>query len=239
MTQILFDDIAPDGSNLQRKLIVGAAVLVGVALLWFAIHQLTAVHGVSVPRDPTTSINMLPPPPPPPPPPEPLEKPPPDPSQSPSPTPTPTPSPTPEAPAPMQIDSAAQAGTDSFGLSAGKGGGMGAPASAGTCLGAKCGGPAPTAGGISDGFYSRYLSSELQQRVEREGKVNRLVFAADFAIWIAAGGSVARVQLVKGSGDDRRDQLLASLLNGVSGLNAPPASFRFPQRITVRGRKSL
>jgi hypothetical protein len=138
----------------------------------------------------------------------------------------------------MQIDSAAQAGTDSYGMSAGSGGGMGAPSSAGTCLGAKCGGGTPS-GGISDAFYGRYLSSALQERVERDGKVNRYVFTADFAIWITPGGSISKVQLVRGSGDDKRDQLLSSILNGVSGLNAPPASLKFPQRITVRGRKSL
>ena len=137
----------------------------------------------------------------------------------------------------MQIDSAAQAGTDSFGLSAGKGGGLGAPGSSGTCLGAKCGsGPS---GGISDAFYGRYLSSELQQRVQNDRAVNRLVFFADFAIWITPGGSVSKVELLKGSGDDRRDQQLASILKGVSGLNGPPVSLRFPQRISVRGRKSL
>jgi hypothetical protein len=137
----------------------------------------------------------------------------------------------------MQIDSAAQAGTDSYGMSAGSGSGMGAPSSAGTCLGAKCGG-APS-GGISDSFYGRYLSSALQERVEREGRVNRFVFTADFAIWITSGGAVSKVQLLRGSGDDKRDQLLASVLNGVSGLNAPPPSLKFPQRITVRGRRSL
>ena len=78
----------------------------------------------------------------------------------------------------------------------------------------------------------------MQQRVEREGKVNRQVFSADFAISIA-GGRVSSVKLVRSSGDDRRDQLLAQVLASVSGLNAPPASLHFPQRITVRGRKSL
>jgi hypothetical protein len=122
-------------------------------------------------------------------------------------------------------------------MSAGSGSGTGAPGSAGTCLGAKCGGT--PSGGISDAFYGRYLSSALQERVEREGKVNRFVFTADFAIWITAGGAVSKVELVRGSGDGKRDQVLASVLNSVRGLNAPPASLKFPQRITVRGRKSL
>lgn len=239
MTQILFDDFEPEGSSLQRKLMLGAAVLLGVALLWFGIQQLTSVHGVPVKPEPTTTINMLPPPPPPPPPPpKPEDKPPPTPTPSPSAVPVPSPSPTPQAPAPMQIDSAAQAGTDAFGLSAGAGGGMGAPASGGTCLGAKCGPGPATSGGFGDGLYGRYLSSELQQRVEREGKVNRQVFSADFAISITSG-RVSNVKLVRSSGDDRRDQLLAQVLASVSGLNAPPASLHFPQRITVRGRKSL
>ena len=239
MSHSLFDAPEPETSGLQQKLLIGAGLLIAALIVWLLYAQMTAIHGVPMPAAPTTSIDMLPPPPPPPPPPpEPQDKPPPEPSPSPSPTPTPAPTPQPEAPAPMNIDSAAQAGTDAFGLSAGKSGGMGAPSSAGTCLGSKCGG-APVSGGISDAFYGRYLSSELQQRVQNEGKVNRSLFTADFAIWITSSGAVSRVQLVRGSGDDRRDQLLSSILNRVSGLNAPPQSFRFPQRITVRGRKSL
>lgn len=236
MTRITFDDVEPQGADTQRKLMIGAVLLAVVIAGWLLYRQLTSINGVPVPAAPTTSIDLLPPPPPPPPPPE-DKPPPPDPAQTPSPTPAPTPSPTPQAPAPMQIDSAAQAGTDSFGLSAGAGGGRGAPASAGTCLGANCGGG--PAGGISDAFYGRYLSSELQQRVQNDRAVNRLVFLADFAIWISSSGSVSKVELLKGSGDDRRDQQIASILKAVSGLNSPPASLRFPQRISVRGRKSL
>jgi hypothetical protein len=238
VSQFTFEDERPEGQSLQQRLVWAAVLLGGALLVWFLYRQLTSVHGVPVPPPATTQVNMLPPPPPPPPPPPTPEKPPPEPTPSQTPTPAPQPTPQPQAPAPMQIDSSAQAGTDSYGMSAGSGSGMGAPSSAGTCLGAKCGGTG-TSGGISDAFYGRYLSSALQERVERESKVNRYVFTADFAIWITAGGAVSKVQLVRGSGDDKRDQLLASILNGVSGLNAPPASFRFPQRITVRGRKSL
>lgn len=235
MSQITFDGAGPPGGGTQRKLIIAGVGIAIVLAGWLLYRMLTAVHGVPVPPAPVTSIEMLPPPPPPPPPPPSPKEPPPEPSASPTPAPTPTPQP--QAPAPMQIDSAAQAGSDAFGLGAGQGGGMGAPSSAGTCLGAKCG--AAPSGGISDAFYGRYLSGELQERVQREKSVNRLVFTAEFAIWITPSGSVSRVNLVRGSGDDRRDRQLASILNSVNGLNAPPPSLRFPQRITVRGRKSL
>jgi len=137
----------------------------------------------------------------------------------------------------MQIDSTAQAGSDSFGLGAGKGGGIGAPGGAGTCLGTNCG--SGVGGGISDAFYGRYLSSALQERVQRDSKVNRLVFTADFAIWISPSGKVTKIELVRSSGDEKRDAILENILQGVSGLDTPPSSYRFPQRITVRGRRSL
>lgn len=201
------------------------------ALGWFLYRSMTGVHGVQAKEAPPVISQLLPlpPPPPPPPPPKPQEKPP-EPTEKP--TPQPSAEPKPNAPAPMQMNAEAQAGPGS--LASGTGTGLGTPSGIGTCLGSNCG-----TGGIGDAFYGRYLSSELQQRVQDENRVNRSVFTADFAIWISTSGAVTKVELVKGSGDDRRDTLVASLLNKVTGLDPPPSSFRFPQRITVRGRRSL
>ena len=232
MTDIHFDEGGDPGEIRRRRIMLGVGAAVVLLLGWLIWRQLSDVHGVPVQAPPATAIDMLPPPPPPPPPPpEPPKEIPPEPTETPNPTPTPTP----EAPAPMSIDSAAQAGSDAFGLSAGKGGGMGAPGGSGTCLGVRCG----PSGGISEAFYTRYLSGELQQHVQDEDRVNRFVFTGDFAIWISASGAVTKVELVRGSGDSRRDSVLASVLAAVRGLDAPPASLRFPQRITVRGRRSL
>ena len=135
----------------------------------------------------------------------------------------------------MKIDGPAQAGTDAFGMSAGKGGGMGGGGSNGTCLAPPCGGGSP----IATGFYTRYLSSALQERVQNNDKINRQIFSADFAVTISPGGQVTAVQLLRSSGNSKRDQALLAVLQSIRGLDAPPTSFRFPQKITVRGSRGL
>jgi hypothetical protein len=222
--------------NGRKWLLFGVAGAILLTFAYYLYGVLSDVRGIAVPAPPQTVIDMLPPPPPPPPPPPEPETKPPEPTEAPTPTPVATPSPAPDQPAPMQIDGPAQAGADAFGLTSGKGGGMGAPGATGTCIGSNCGAPK---GGISDAFYNRYLSGALQERIQDNNKVNRLTFTADFAIWIGAGGRVTKADLMRSSGDAKRDALLASILQSVGGLDAPPASLRFPQKITVRGRRSL
>lgn len=223
-----------------NRVVQAAAVFVGVVLLltlvWYVYSALTSVSGVKVDSTPPTVTNLLPPPPPPPPPPKEVQEKPPEPTDKPSPSPEPAPTPDKPAPAPMQINGPAQAGSDSYGMSSGTGGGMGAPASTGTCVGANCGKPA---GGINDGFYTRYLAGALQQAIQANSKVNRSVFSADFAISLNGSGQVTGVQMLQSSGDSKRDQLLAAILQAIGRLDPPPASMRFPQRITVRGRKAF
>ena len=212
-----------------------ALLLLGAA--WFIYSQFTAVRGVAVEAPPATVVDMLPPPPPPPPPPprpveETVEQPSPD-----VPVPNPEPAKAPDAPAPVQIDGPAQAGTDSFGVTSGSGNGAGAPGGSGTCLGSNCG-TGNGGGGMTEAFYRRYLSNALQQRVQGDDKVNRLVFTADLSI-VVSEGRVTQVSLIRSSGRDDRDQQLIRILQGVRGLDRPPSSLRFPQKITVRGRRAL
>jgi hypothetical protein len=210
--------------------VLGALLLAGV---WWLYTDITGVHGKHVEPPPTVVAQILPPPPPPPPP-QPQPKPP-EPQANPNPVPNPEPPKAPSAPAPMAINGPAQAGGDSFGLQSGNGG-NGAPGGLGTCTGVNCG--SVVGGGMSEGFYRRYLSNELQRRVQGDDRLNRQVFSADFAITIAQG-RVTAASLVRSSGRDDRDQALRSVLLTVTNLDPPPNSVRFPQLITVRGRRSL
>lgn len=227
---------------LQRALPWIAGALLVLLLAYFIYTQLTGARGVKVEAPPAIAIEMLPPPPPPPPPPEPEPEPP-EPTEQPDPVPSPEPpTPTPQqapAAAPMTIAGPPQAGSDSYGLAAGSGGGIGSPGSRGTCLGINCGVGTGGGGGMSDAVYSRYLSSVLQERVQRDEKANRQVFSADFAITVTAAGRLSGIRLVRSSGKDDRDAVLRDILERVGGLRAPPQSMRFPQRITVRGRRAL
>lgn len=220
----------PQGNSLIRWGMIALAIIAALALVWYLYTAFTGVTGVKVDTPPPQSINMLPPPPPPPPPPpKPQEKPP-EPTDTPKPVPEPAAAPKPDAPAPMTMNADAQAGAGT--IASGTGGGMGSTGSTGTCV-INCG------GGIGDGFYARSLSSALQQRIQRDSKLSRMVFTADFAIWVSANGSVTRADMIRSSGDAKRDAQLKATLEGASGLTPPPATFKFPRRVTVSGRRSL
>ncbi len=220
--------------GLRRHLLIALGLLVALAVGYWIYTQATAVQGVKVEAPPPVTVDMLPPPPPPPPPPpEPQQKPP-----EPTDTQQPVPQLQPQAPAPLTQNAPAEAGGDAFGLQSGSGNGLGSPGSTGTCIGPSCGNGGGTPG-VSDGFYRRYLSGALQERVQGNDKVNRLVFTAEFAITVSPSGVITAVELLRSSGKGDRDKLLKSILEQVRGLDAPPGSMRFPQRITVRGRRAI
>ena len=226
----LDDEEAPTGLRRWLPWIIGAVVLLGAAYAVYSVMNLTVGKAK---KEPPTMTAMLLPPPPPPPPPPPQEKPP-EPVETTKPVPVETPTPTPQkadTPAAVSIDAASEAGGDAFGLKGGGPGGMGGAGATGT-------GAGPAGGGISDAFYGRYLSGALQERVENEKKISRQVFTADFNIWIDGSGRVTKATLVRSSGEASRDAIVQALLEAVRGLDAPPASLRFPQKIAVRGRKS-
>ncbi|MBX9885017.1 MAG: TonB C-terminal domain-containing protein [Novosphingobium sp.] len=219
------------GARKWLPLALGGVVL--VAVLWYVISQLSATSGVKVEAPPPQAVEMLPPPPPPPPPPPH----PPEPQAKPDPAPVPNSEPPKPAAAPVTINGPAQAGSDSFGLQSGAGGGLGSPGGTGTCVGLNCG--AVGGGGMGEVFYRRYLSAVLQERISRDNRLNRLVFAADFAITISPGGRITAASLLKSSGSGDRDAALRSVLMAVSNLDPPPSGVRFPQRITVRGKRAI
>ncbi|MGI9377341.1 MAG: TonB-dependent receptor, partial [Tsuneonella suprasediminis] len=104
-------------------------------------------------------------------------------------------------------------------------------------IGPNCGSGA--GGGISVGLYTTYLKSALQERVQDDPRLGRLVFSADFTVTVTPDGRVTGVRLRDARGVSDGDmEKLAALLGQVRGLDPPPAAMVFPQRITVRGRRS-
>jgi periplasmic protein TonB len=221
-----------DDGGLKRYIAPAIGILLLVAIGWFLFSAATGTRGErkSAPED-MKAVLLPPPPPPPPPPPQEV---PPEPETVKEDVPQDTPpEPTPDAPAAVAIDAAGEAGSDAFGIRAGAGGGMGAPSTFGTSTG-----PA-TAPSVSDGFYGRYLSGALQDVIQDSDRINRQVFTADVNIWIDPSGKVTRAEIIRSSNDSNRDKMIIGLLQEVRGLDTPPTSIRFPQRITIRGRKSL
>lgn len=230
-----FEDRSPVRDTLPYA--IGLLILAG--LVWFVYTQITAVGGIRVDNERKSIVDIipLPPPPPPPPPPEVKEKP-------PEPTEQPQPAPSNDQPkaakpeaAPVQMNAPAQAGEGP--IASGSGQGRGSPSSTGTCL-VNCG-SAPSGGGMTEGLYRQYLSSALEERVRGDDKLSRLVFSADLTLTVTPDGRVTGVRLLgaRGRNDEESMRKLAALLSEVRGLNAPPSSMVFPQRVTVRGRRGI
>jgi TonB family protein len=178
-------------------------------------------------------VVALQPPPPPPPPPPPKEQPP-EPEKIQTETPTPAPSaPQKAAPQNLTIAGPAQAGGDAFGIGAGKGGG-------GVVGGTGDGGMGGGAGGaFAEGAYYRYASAFIQQAVQTDDRVTRSVFSLDVRLWIDGAGKISGASIIKTSGDAKLDRQVISVLEGMRHLEEPPpASMKFPLKVTIRGRRA-
>ncbi|PIF73652.1 outer membrane transport energization protein TonB [Variovorax sp. 54] len=214
--------------------VIGLVVVVALALLVWRLLSDTASQKRVVADAPTL---MLPPPPPPPPEPEKLPEPEPEkikpevvePEPKPlepleAPKDDAPPSPSKDLGDPVTMDSAGQAGNDAFGIQAGSGGGM-----SGTGGG----------GGLGSGSYARYVSSMLQQALSRDPRTRQLVFDdIQIDLWLGADGKTTRAQLVRGTGTEDIDEAVLALLRGLDRIEErPPASMRFPMRVSMKGRR--
>ena len=208
--------------------IFAVLVLALGAVIWILATQ---TSGVKVAREAPDMVALLPPPPPPPPPPKDQPPPPPDKIVETEPKPVDQPkAPTPDTPAPLTQNAPAQAGGDSFGLQAGSGGGM-------KIGGTGTGQTAGVAGGFNEAAYGRRMGVDIQRAIQGAEKDNRLVFTVDVAVFVDAAGRVTRASILKGSGDAQLDDALLAVLRGARMSEPPPAGLKFPQRVTIRGRR--
>ncbi|MCR6476340.1 hypothetical protein NU688_09250 [Variovorax sp. ZS18.2.2] len=213
--------------------VIGLAIFAAlVALVWHLLTDTASTRRVVA----DAPMLMLPPPPPPPPEPEKLPEPEPEkikPVTEPEPKPvepleppkddTP-PSPSKDLGDPVTMDSAGQAGNDAFGIQAGSGGGM-----SGTGAG----------GGLGSGSYARYVSSMLQQALSRDPRTRQLVFDdIQIDLWLGADGKTTRAQLVRGTGANDIDEAVLAMVRALDRIDEkPPASLRFPMRVSMKGRR--
>lgn len=209
-------------------LLTGALVFAALAsLIWYLLSD-TAATRREAPATPTLVL------PPPPPPPEPEKLPEPEPVKPEVVEPEPKPAEPAEAPQddsppspsqdlgdPVTIDGAAEAGTDAFGIRAGGGGGM-------------TGG----GGGLGSRSYSAYVSSALQQAFVRDQRTRQLAFDdIRIELWLDADGRVTRVELAGSSGNATTDQAVLAMVRDFRADERPPASLRFPMRMSIKGRR--
>lgn len=214
--------------------VIGLAIVAAlVALVWHLLSDTASTKRVVA----DAPMLMLPPPPPPPPEPEKLPEPEPEkvkpevvekepkpveplePPKDDAP-----PSPSKDLGDPVTMDSAGQAGNDAFGIQAGSGGGM-----SGTGAG----------GGLGSGSYARYVSSMLQQALARDPRTRQLVFDdIQIDLWLGADGKTARAQLVRSTGTPESDEAVLAMVRALDRIDEkPPASLRFPMRVSMKGRR--
>lgn len=207
----------------------GALVLAAVVLLFWYLLSDTAATRREVAATPTL---VLPPPPPPPPEPEKLPEPEPVKPEVVEPEPKPAepteapqddtpPSPSQDLGQAVTIDGAAQAGNDAFGIQAGGGGGM-----------------TGSGGGLGSRSYSGYVSNALQQAFVRDRRTRQLAFDdIRIEIWLDPEGRVTRAQLVGSSGNAGTDDAVLAMVRDFRADEKPPASLRFPMRLSIKGRR--
>jgi TonB family protein len=213
------------GRRRWRGWIVLALLTIAAALaIWqFAGHQVGVRR--SAPR--IATITPLPPPPPPP-----KEKPP-EPKkveevkqEIPKPNepakPLEAPKQAPDLAKQVTINGPAQAGNDAFNIGSGSGGGM---------VGSGGG------NGLGGGSYEQYLGYALQQAIQRDEHTKRLAFDVRAHLWIGAGGSIERIELVSSSGSDTVDEALQNALRGLHIDTPPPAGMNMPVRVAMHGRR--
>lgn len=230
------DEIAQRGKRLRMLKLLAVAAVVGV-LGYFAWQWAMGLSSVQRKAPDMTAIIPLPPPPPPPPEPE---QPPPEPEEptpeelvepEPEPEPVPAEEPQPEeAPSPvddlaqaMEMDADAQAGGDAFNISAGSGRGM-----------AGSGG----SGRVGNATYGQYMSYALQKILRDDERTRTLAYRVQVNIWLTEAGQVARVELVRSSGDAEVDAKVVAALRDVPALDErPPASLAMPVRAVLNSRR--
>ena len=206
-------------------LLLGAVLTVLVALGLLLWHLMTDT--VSTKRQVAETPMLMLPPPPPPPPPEPEKQPEPEQPEEVAPEPEPLEplKPMEEAPTPdtdpVTMDAEGQAGTDSFGIKSGSGGGMSGAGSGG-----------------GNATYGRYLGYVLQQAISRDERARRLAFRLQVDIWLSPTGELSRVELVQGSGNAEADAAVLAALRAVGRIDErPPGSLTFPARVSIQGRR--
>jgi protein TonB len=228
--------LRPSGGLWRRwgGLVIGVAVLAAlVALVWHLLSD-TASTKREAPSTPTL---VLPPPPPPPPepekPPEPepekvkpevVEPKPKDPVQpNEPPKDDAPPSPSKDLADPVSMNSDAQAGTDAFGVQAGRGGGMTGGAG----------------GGLGSGSYARYISSVLQQALLKDPRTRSLSFNDIYLdIWLGPDGKTTQVRVVRTGGTPEIDAAVQAMVRDLDPVGErPPASLGFPIHVSMKGRR--
>jgi protein TonB len=207
---------------------VAPAVLIVAALGIVAFFWLQGPTITERDAERKTLNVVLPPPPPPPPEVKPEEKPPepkPVPMDEPQPETPPPPQPQPQDAAPTSSNDALTAregaGPSNYGLAKGDGGGS------------RIGGaPGPAGNGFA--AYAERVRAEAYRVASGNPSLQGRYNMPEVRVWVNGDGRIARVEIVAGSGDRRRDAALERALVGLQLSQRPPAGLPYIRFAFVR-----
>lgn len=214
--------------GLRAPLIGGLIIVALGAGVWLLSQNISGISRPSA--KPESTVDLLPPPPPQPPPPPPPKDQPPPPDRMEAPKPEDQPKPD-NQPKQLTIAGPAQAGGDSFGIGAGKGGGS-------TVIGGAGDSPAGGGDSFAEANFRRILKSEIQQAVQSNSHIGRQFSTAVVAVWVNAEGKVRRAKIRRSSGDEKVDADIIATLGAMPALrDQPPPKFSFPAEVDVKGTR--
>lgn len=217
-----------DFSDAPRNPWPGRVVFVAFTLavlggLGFVVWQLATDKPAPRPKVQQVAILRQQPPPPPP---KPPEKPPEPPKvkeevkiDQPKPPPEPEAARPVESPPerPLGLDADGSAGSDGFGLAANRGG------RDITTIGSSAGG----GGGALGRYYTGLLQRNFFEALARSRKAPQDEFSVIVRVWLSESGTVARAQVVDGSGNAQLDELIVTTLSDMAPLReVPPPHLR-------------
>jgi len=83
-------------------------------------------------------------------------------------------------------------------------------------------------------WYVGVLQDHFNEELNKNQQLREAGYRAELRVWLAESGSVQRVELVRGTGDHKIDELLRQALSAMSPLpRPPPADMAQPVRIRI------
>ncbi|MCB5190612.1 TonB C-terminal domain-containing protein [Methylobacillus arboreus] len=211
---------------LKRLGLIGLVVLL-LAVLGYGVYSLVSSKP-GPKKPPVTTIKIMPDTPPPPPPPkEPPKE---QPKEEPKEIKVEQPKPVEAPPEPQNLKMEGDAGDAPSAFGAGK---VTSDYSGGD-VGVKIGG---SKGLSAYAWYTGKIKASIEAAIAEQKELAREQYRIVVQLWLAKDGQVEKIELVNGSGDQKKDELLRQALNSIKRMpEAPPEDMPQPVKLRVTAK---
>ncbi|WP_309565650.1 TonB family protein [Methylobacillus flagellatus] len=207
-----------------RRIAVMLVAMIVMALIGYGVYSLlSSKPGPKKP--PVTTIKILPdtPPPPPPPPKEPPKE---QPKEQPKEIKVEQPKPVDAPPEPQNLKMEGDVGDTPSAFGAGKV----TNEYSGGDVGVKIGGSKSLA---AYAWYTGKIKASIEAAIAEQKELAKEQYKIVVELWLAKDGQVEKIELVNGSGDQKKDELLRQALRSVKRIAEPPPE-DMPQPVKLR-----